>query len=290
MKLTQMWPRKTLDPMDLQALCDGKPLPVTIEKIDYKTVDGDKPGDVEIVYYIKFRELAKPTKLSKTFADQIAACLGNDDTDHWTGRVIAIYPTKILVPAPDGSGRKVPIPVINCDMMAPRETPTLQPNTDITGLQFEVAPPAAGQLPPRRPPFNGAHAPGAMGAAANTPAVNPNAVLGDDKAARMIVVLKQRGKTWDDFVDHCRKNQMGQLIDGRLPPDAALAVVGPFNAYKQGFQRVVEVPDVEGEVARLKATWKPPAGPTSAGPRKLVMNAATGELMPDAEPDDDIPF
>lgn len=283
MKLTQMWPRKTLDPLDLQALAGGQPLPVTIERVDYKTLEARNPGDAEIAYYIKFRELAKPTKLSKTFADQIAACLGNDDTEAWKGRVIAIMPAKIMVPALDGSGRKVPICVINCDLMAPTKAPALEPNTDITGLQFEVAPPPASgpALPARRPPFIGAGVNASTAPAG--PAVNANAVLGTDKAARMIVVLRQRGKTWDDFVDHCKKNALGQLIDGRAPQDTGLGVVGAFNAYKSGFAKVSEVADVEAEVAKLKASWEPPK--PLDGPRKQVENTAGSD--PD---EDDIPF
>lgn len=284
MKLTQMWPRKTLDPADLAALVgDERFLPVTIEKVDYKTLEARNPGDAEIAYYIKFRELAKPTKLSKTFADQIAACLGSDDTEAWLGRVIAITPAKIMVPALDGSGRKVPICVINCDLMAPTKQPSLQANTDITGLQFEVAAAAGGpSLPARRPPFNGASVNQAASPAA--PAVNANAVLGADKAARMIVVLRQRGKTWDDFISHCKMNALGHLIEGRMPAEAGLAVVGAFNAYKSGFAKVAEVADVESEVAKLKASWEPPK-PAYDGPRKQVENTASGHVE-----DDDIPF
>lgn len=293
MKLTQMWPRKTLDPLDLQALSGGEPLPVTIEKVDYKTLEARNPGDAEIAYYIKFRELSKPTKLSKTFADQIAACVGSDDTEAWKGRVIAIMMAKIMMPAMDGSGRKVPIPVINCDLMAPTKAPSLQPNTDITGLQFEVAPQSGPSLPVRasRPPFNGAAANGGA-PSTQAPAVNANAVLGADKAARMIVVLRQRGKTWDDFADHCKKNALGQLIDGRAPAETALAVVGAFNAYKGGFSKVVEVADVEGEVAKLKASWEPPQAPKppANGARKPVENTAGAPTPGEPENDDDIPF
>lgn len=283
MKLAQMWPRKTLDPLDLAALVgDERFLPVTIERIDYKTLEARNPGDAEIAYYIKFIELAKPTKLSKTFADQIAACLGTDDTAEWKGRVIAITPARIMVPALDGSGRKVPITVVNCDLMVPRKPPSLRANTDITGLQFESA---------------GGTARFGLPGKSQAPAgeANPQGVLGDDRAARLIVSLRTRGKSWEDAIRHCQNLGMGDLIANKMPADAALAVMPSLVAFAKSFPKVMDVPDVEKAVAELKAAWTPPPAPppTQAGqaPRAPavsgeVIDPSTGEVVPH----DDIPF
>lgn len=301
MKLTQMWPRKTLDPLDLAALvADERFLSVTIERIDYKTLEARNPGDAEIAYYIKFVELAKPTKLSKTFADQIAACLGTDDTAEWKGRVISITPAKIMVPALDGSGRKVPITVVNCDLMAPRKPPGLRPNTDITGLQFAAAS-GAPRLQPGQPPT----------IAAGGVAVAANATLGDDRAARLIVSLRTRGKSWEDAVRHCKSMGMGELIAGKIPADAALAVMPSIVAFGRSFPKVADVPDAEQAVAELKAAWAPPQ-PTAetmrtpaASVRGEVIDPSTGEVVQAPRPpasespilrpvpivhDDDVPF
>lgn len=277
MKLTQMWPRKTLDPLDLAALLgEERFLSVTIDRIDYKTLEAKNPGDAEIAYYIKFVELAKPTKLSKTFADQIAGCLGTDDTEEWKGRVISITPAKIMVPALDGSGRKVAITVVNCDLMAPKKPPSLRPNTDITGLQFE---PSAGG--PRRPPLLG-QAPGGGNGAGSTAAV-----LGEDRAARLIVSLRMRGKTWEDAIRHCQNLGMGELIAGKLAADASMAVMPSIVAFLKSFPKTVDVPDIDRAVAEIRAAWAPPAPPSPTAPKKgEVVDPSTGEVIPL----DDIPF
>lgn len=128
-------------------------------------------------------------------------------------------------------------------------------------------------------------APAALPPSVPTTPVNDNAVLGPERAAAILVSLKARGKTWDDLCRHLSMNGLGQFVLGRTPPEAGLKITDAVKSYMAGFGRVVEVKDPAAEAAAIVASWAP-----KPVERKPAVNTATGKLMPDAEPDDDIPF
>ena len=268
MKLSQMFPSRTLDAEDLEAFAPGVTI-VTIENVAFRTMEATKPGDAEIEYSIKFREFRKMVRLSKTRAQTIADVLGTDETDEWVGKTVGISPAKISIYDRDSKRNKL-LTIVSIDIQRPMSPPTLAPNTDITGAASQA------RLNARAVP--GASLPPTAGAAP--------AMLGMEQASLILAALKERNKTWDDLLVYLRSLGMGEAVAGRMPFDCPAAVLAPARAFVRGFPRVKDV-DVQAEAGRIRAGWAPPAATE-------VIDKATGEVItlpgPDAGTNDDIPF
>lgn len=87
------YPSKYLKAADLK----GKPVPLVIKEVKMQEVGDDR----KLVVY--FKSTDKSLVLNKTNANSIAAVTGSEDTDHWTGKKITIYPTKV-----EFQGKRVP--------------------------------------------------------------------------------------------------------------------------------------------------------------------------------------
>lgn len=88
MKISQMFPSQYASAADL----GGKEVALEIAGIKTETVHREK-GE-ENVFVLYFKGATKGIILSRRLAMEISAAVGSDDTDHWAGKRIAIYPTQ----------------------------------------------------------------------------------------------------------------------------------------------------------------------------------------------------
>ncbi len=284
MKLSQMFPKATLDAADLAAYYQGTSV-VTIERIDYRTFAGKKPGDAEIAYYLHTREFKKPFRIGPLLARMIEGVLKSDDTDEWIGRTIGLRPIYQRFVDRD-SGHAKNVWVFDIDIQPPATPPQLPPKTDITGMAGQIK---GGPLPgvtagPARPALAG-----------GAPVVaNPNdaSPMGADKAAAMLGAIGERGKTCDDLIKHMSMAGMSHLVAGKIPPDWPVSIIPTVHGFCRSFPKVKPPADAAA-LERFKAMWQPPA----AAPPTEVIDRQTGEVQEVAgrigvEPidEEDIPF
>jgi hypothetical protein len=98
MKLSKMFPRRYATGQDF----GGKAFTLTIAKVASEKMR-PHPNAPEIdKWVIYFKETQKGIVLNRTLAYQIAAILDSDDTDHWAGQKITLYPQPMTV-----AGKKV---------------------------------------------------------------------------------------------------------------------------------------------------------------------------------------
>lgn len=92
MKLSDMFPRKYANGADF----GGRAVTVTIARVNGELMHA--PGSPETTKYVLYtQEGKKGIVLSRTLAGQIAAALGSDDTDDWSGKRITLYPEPVNV-------------------------------------------------------------------------------------------------------------------------------------------------------------------------------------------------
>ncbi len=92
MNINDMYPRKYASGLDL----DGRAVTVTIAGIKKESMRPPGAGPVE-KYVLYFRETPRGVVLTRILAGQIAAAVGTDETDQWTGKRITLYPETIPV-------------------------------------------------------------------------------------------------------------------------------------------------------------------------------------------------
>ena len=92
MNVRDMYPKKYASGADLA----GREVVVTISSVSKERMTPPNSPPAE-KYVIHFRETKRGVVLSKTLAEQIAAATGFDDTDHWAGKTITLYPESIMV-------------------------------------------------------------------------------------------------------------------------------------------------------------------------------------------------
>ncbi len=88
MKINQMFPSQFASAADL----GGKTVLVEIAGIKTETVHREK-GE-EKVFVLALKGATKGIILSRRLALEIASAVGSDDTDHWIGKRLALYPTQ----------------------------------------------------------------------------------------------------------------------------------------------------------------------------------------------------
>lgn len=271
MNLRSMYPRKNFDAQDLLDFRGDEVLVVTIEKVDYKTGQSRDFGEPKVDWFLFVEELRKPIKLPATAGYQIAEILGSDDTDDWVGRTIGIRPHQIQVPDP--AGGKQHVWVVNFWNPGDRR-PELPAKTDITGYadwterdkqRLESRMLGAGSSPK---------------ALAGTDA--GGGPLGAEKAAKIVVALRERGLGWEDLIASCRKAGVEHLIVGHEPAACPEALEQYARTLCSLNPKTQPVDDFAGEVAKLVQAWAPPATVKVGGD---VVDTRTGEVV-----DDDIPF
>ena len=93
MKLSQMFPRRYATGEDLR----GKAVTVTIAKVTQEKMH-PQPNAPEVERWVVFfKETQKGVILSRTLAYQIAEAIGDEETDHWIGNQITLYPQSMTV-------------------------------------------------------------------------------------------------------------------------------------------------------------------------------------------------
>lgn len=263
MHLSQMFPKKTLDAEDLRAFAPTGAI-VTIEQIDYKTLESRSMGEPEIAYYVKTREFRKPFKLNKTNAFAIAQVLGTEETKQWVGQTVRLMPAQISV-TDRADGKRKKIWTFDVDMMRPTEAPSLAPGTDITGAAHDPRL----QLPraPAAPQVAGGEQP-----------------IGMDKALEIASALHERGRNMGDLEKHLQAAGLGQQLAGRFPPEWPSAVLPLARSLCGMFPRS-QPPLPAAQAATFREAWA--KRPQTAE----VIDTKTGEVIaPGQQVEDDIPF
>lgn len=273
MKVRQMYPKPMFQAEDLAAFDETGITVVTIRSIDCKTGAAKNLGEMKIDWFMRVDELKKPIRLNPTAVSQIEACLRADDTDEWIGRKIGMQPT--LWPVPDPKGGRQFVHVLNFYAVADDALPSLPYQTDLSGYESwsdeqkrKLAAASRNMLPPGSP------SPTAVRRDA------PAAALGAERAAKIIVELRARGKTWADLQHECRQAGCPELIDGMLPPECPSALADRARVFCSLHPKTTEIKDPAAAVAQLVAQWAPPV------PQSEVIDPATGEVIRT----DDIPF
>jgi len=284
MRLSQMFPKSTLDAADLAALNQGVTV-VTIEKVDFQTFKAKRPGDAEIAYFLHVREFKKPFRMGKMISGQIAQVIGTDETDDWIGKTIGLRPLyQRFTDEKTGHARMVWI--FDVDMVKPSTPPQLMPKQDITGLAASIK---GGPVPGITA---GVQSPQLAGAGAVVADASP---MGVDKAAAMVSALRERGKTCDDLIKHLGNAGMSHLVVGKIPPDWPVSVIPATHGFCRMFPKSAAAASPT-ELEAIKQMWRPPA--STAAPTTEVINKQTGEVISagqspvhiDEEDMEDIPF
>jgi hypothetical protein len=135
MKISEMMPSKYLKTADLQ----GRQVRVVIESL-HKEELTSRDGETESLHVMAFRGKTKRLVLKPTNLNLIATLHG-DETDHWIGKEITLYPSK------DRFGTKmvdcIRVMVPTAGIPAPAPAPVARPSSaDMGGW---AAPPASGQ-------------------------------------------------------------------------------------------------------------------------------------------------
>jgi hypothetical protein len=91
MKIDDMFPRKYASGEDL----GGKAVRLSIQRVDKEEVYNHGEKDHRFVIY--FDGAQRGVLLSRTLAQQIAEAVGQQDTNHWVGQVVELYPVPMTV-------------------------------------------------------------------------------------------------------------------------------------------------------------------------------------------------
>lgn len=90
MKKEQLFPSRYMKGADL----GGKTWSFRISRVALEEMKNQK-GEVEKKAVVYFKGPKKGLIVTPTIFDQIATATGQDDTDHWPGHLVAIYPTNV---------------------------------------------------------------------------------------------------------------------------------------------------------------------------------------------------
>ena len=93
MNINDLFPKRYATGLDLQ----GREVTVTIAGIKKEGMHPPGTGAPVEKYVIYFRETPRGVVLTRILAGQIAAAVGHDETDQWTGKKITLYPEVIPV-------------------------------------------------------------------------------------------------------------------------------------------------------------------------------------------------
>jgi len=93
MKLSQMFPRRFATGEDLQ----GRPVTLTITKVAQEKMRPQPNAPEGERWVIYFKEAQKGVILSRTLAYQIGEAVGDEETDHWIGKRVTLYPQPMTV-------------------------------------------------------------------------------------------------------------------------------------------------------------------------------------------------
>lgn len=195
---------------------------------------------------------SKPLGLNNRNLQQLMNLFG-EETDNWIGRQIALTIEDV-----EEFGELVSRVVIN------RRNVDNAPLTAPIPMLATKSP--THQLAPRNGPF-------AAGAPDPFTGTKPT-TIGMQSAAAILVNLKARGKTLNDFIAHLNKLAMGHLVADKMPFDWPPSIATVARTYIDGFPRTVDVKGTE-EVAEFVKSWSMLAPPPAPAPSPPAAPAAT---------------
>jgi hypothetical protein len=92
-KINEMFPSKYATGADL----NGRAVTVTIQAIRPEKMRPVATSEEVTKYVLYTVEGKRGIVLNKTLAHQLAKLTGSDDTDHWAGKRITLYPERVNV-------------------------------------------------------------------------------------------------------------------------------------------------------------------------------------------------
>jgi len=279
MNVREMFPSKRFDAHDLRDFGSGEMIVVTIESIDFQSKDSKEVGVANVDWLMKVKELKKPIKFNSFSGYTLAEIFGTEESEEWVGRRIGIKPEVI-----NGYGK--PMLVVNFWDCGP-QLPVLPDNTDLTGFRRWTTDQQE-RLKRRCLPAANA-APEEPGGSVSGQ-LAPAQAIGEQKAALIIVGLRERGLEWDNLVAHLKGKSLGSLIVGLEPGSCPQSIENHARAFLEAHPIATRFDDRQAEADKIIAGWRPP--PTEAVAREVI-DKATGEVKTAGAgipPDDDIPF
>ena len=268
-----------------------------IEKVDSEEYL-DRKNIAQVRHQLYFAGYEYPLRLNNTRIDVLKALFGLD-TETAAGKKVA------LLCAASQSYGETEITINIHPMPIPQDAPVTPVRHDVAcrnsirrrhaemlGVPFAPSPAAlpagggAGGQPWTHPQAVGALPPGVAGGAGGGtggqagPAGKP---LGMASAAKLVMLLRERGREWDFVLSHLRTCAMSHLAEGKSPPDCDEAIKGPIWSVLKDLPVTKPADDrakAEAE-ADLVAAWTPPA------PTPTTVNGQDGKPL---EVVDDIPF
>lgn len=272
MHLSHMFPSKTLNGQDFVAALGPATHILTIEGITEKVFEQSRSGELEVAFYVKFRQFKKPIKLNQSNAWAIADAVGSQDSDEWIGKNIQICAySKSIVENTGGRPTKKVIWVFDIIAEPPTQPPVALVGQDITGHAEQVR--------------KGLAQPGHLlrslpAAGAPTPPPQDLGTLGIDTALKIANELHIRNRTIEDAAKYLgtAAPQIAQAITGKLLP------FWPSAAKAWVWQMCRDLPPINQTMnthalEQLRASWTP----------SEVIDPKTGEVL-NQPPVDDIPF
>ncbi len=254
---------------------------------EYQATEGKKKI-TKNRWVVYFEGYPLPFRLYNGRLDTIAAVLGSENTEDWYGRKIGL--TVGQVTNFGETELDVVVYPFAVDPNAPvsrQRVVTIGSAAQHNALPPMSTPPAARTLPAgTTQPANPAPAPagsvGSLDAALGA--------IGKESAAKMLWALKSRAKTWQDLLDHLKRNAADHGCQGVMPYEVPRHVIPWYQQFCRGFPAVNQI-DQAPFIAKTIAEWTPPPPP----PANEVIDKATGEVMrPATAPlppeESDIPF
>lgn len=93
MKIDKMFPSKYARGEDLA----GKPVTLAIARVTAERMRPNPASPETEKYVVYFDGAHRGVVMGRVLAEQIAKAVGSDDTDHWTGKRVTLYPENIMV-------------------------------------------------------------------------------------------------------------------------------------------------------------------------------------------------
>lgn len=136
MKIAQMFPSKYVSGKEME-----KPVTGTIAGIETAEMRPNPASPVTTGYVLRMQGWKRGVVLTKPLAETIAQAVGDDDTDHWPGKKVTLFPQEVTV-----AGRKrIAIRARKAAESAPPSQPVVQkpePTPEPAPVEEPIAQPA----------------------------------------------------------------------------------------------------------------------------------------------------
>lgn len=257
-----------------------------IEKVDTEEYQ-DRKNVTQVRHQLYFAGYEYPLRLNNTRVDVLKSLFG-PDTENAAGKRVA------LLCAASQSYGETEITINIHPMPIPQDTAVTPVRHDVAcrifvrrqhaemlGVPFAPSPAALPAAPHGGQPWTHQQSAGALPPGAAAAPVSASEPLGMQSAAKLVVMLRERGRDWDFVLEHLRKCAMGHLAEGKSPPECDKAIKGPIWSVLKDLPVTKPADDRAKAEADLIAAWTPPA------PTPTTVNGLDGKPL---DVVDDIPF